>query len=117
MERAVIISRNTRDRNIHRFQRRSLENCFGLRFLLWNLRPTTEKNSHQFKGATDGELCSEDQEYGDQIDVSLLIKLKHTPLNQDAPRYNLLRTDFFTLSENLSSPQSNMNPFTYEPRA
>ncbi|OMJ20878.1 hypothetical protein AYI70_g3816 [Smittium culicis] len=121
MERAVILARNTRARNLYRFQRHSTGNCCGSPLLLWSLNHTTEEDAHHYKGTTDGTLCSEAQEGCGQIGFSLFRQHSNTLVHQEIRRHNLfrtigdLRTDLFTLPENQNPYPSNIRSVTSEP--
>ncbi|OMJ28369.1 hypothetical protein AYI69_g2165 [Smittium culicis] len=87
-------------------ERISTVNSCGSTLFLWNLEPAAMENAYQCKGAIDGSLCSESQEFGGKIGVSLFRKYNHTLAHKEVRRHNLLRiigdlrTDLVTLPEN-----------------
>ncbi|OMJ28196.1 hypothetical protein AYI69_g2339 [Smittium culicis] len=121
MERAVILARKTRARDLYRLQRHSMWNCCGSPLILWSLEHTIVEDSHECKKAIDGTLCSEAQEGRGHIGVSLFRQHNHTLVNQEVRMDNLLRiignlrAYFVTLPENQNPPTSNIRTVTSEP--
>ncbi|OMJ26447.1 hypothetical protein AYI70_g157 [Smittium culicis] len=92
MEQALILARDARIGNLHRFQRYSLGNSGAIPNVLRNMKSKRGENSHKRQGITHSTVRHQTQECDRSISVSLFRKHKHTCVRKEIRRNNFLQT-------------------------